>query len=337
MPPILTLTPAERKATLARLAASEVATLTNKRVMGQIGFDTMLAKNRLAEVFPAVAAQGDAAVKTLLDRMLKRLEDAPLTININAGHWFLSDIKSNEFLNTWERVDRNLGGKGAAYDRSRERVEQNLFHYGEPGRLAASVPDAAAGRIKEYGDSAERTFEAPFGGYKAGDKPKLPKCPGMRPRYAALNYANCLRGGAGNQAYGYSQFVLRTYLRFNATYTHCDSFGVAMKVSEVTQQVDELCAFHNLRPLIIYATNGVLEELKKAVDDPMRRPIEVLEGKHYIEAQLHGDVLFDRDIECLRVCLSELEAASRSEAKAKRENLKKFTRRFDIPLETYAH
>lgn len=316
----------EREAALGRLAGQEVLSLTEgrtgmtrgevldlvKRVQTKFGMNTTEAVN-------FVRAAGAL------------LRKARLTINFSAANWFRGEIKGATYLTCWEIVKYGISGKGSGYDRTRDATEEKLFQYSDPGKdVKKSIPQAVMDRIKQQGvRRSEPTHPNQAGAY--GANVLLPANPGMRPKYAALDFGEVQQGAAGNLQYGYSYFVLADVLRFNATFTPYDSFAVDRE----NPKIKELCTYHSIEKLLLYCPDKLLPEIKAVLDSPNRRkPAQILKGMHYIEACIHSDVAYARDVREVVIAESEM-GGDWSTKRLKRENLRKFLKRNG--LSNYRH
>lgn len=137
----------------------------------------------------------------LLRRVVRELEEAPLTINLDIAQFDLESFvrKSGEYTN---KFDTDVTASWRREPRARAEFEERLFRFDE---LYATSPHAAQGRYFNADGRRSETFRHE-----------------SRPIYAALDFARHRHGGA--HAFGRSHVVLADGLKHAATYLPQDSF-----------------------------------------------------------------------------------------------------------------
>ncbi|CAN7193129.1 DUF3626 domain-containing protein [Rhizobium sp. LjRoot30] len=281
-PPIPTT--AERNAALGRLARNETVGLTNRRQLESYDFVEDLAVKRLVTQKLCTAATADF----IYGAIIKLLEDARLTISLKAPNWFYHENTSKTYGNFWER-----GVSGASSDaKKRDAAENSMFGYSNPVTDADPKVKAAQNRLLTFGTSPSATFE-----------------PAMRPRYAAVDFAYCINGGLSK--YGKSFLVLKDHMKHNSTFTHCDSFEVDMDLigrkdeyfgTKLNLQ-DVACSYFQLGFIVLFCHPAVLKKLHAYATREAQKGSEtnLLGGMIYIEAQMHADIQFSRDVAELNI------------------------------------
>lgn len=238
----------------------------------------------------------------LADACVKLLQNAPLTVNIEPHIWFAHKNKSTTISNFWER----MFVKGGGYASPRENAEELMFGYQDQNR---SVTFQRGGQTHTVNVGQEISSLGGSGGLDGSTGvPLNPNFVGsIRPKSSAVNYSLATCGAAPD--YGRSHFVLRYALRFNATYTHRDAFGVERR--------EQVSTWHNLYRTLCYVADYVLLAILARARDPLDVPMfppsyltshggDGSKGSQYIEAAVHADIDLRRDIECLRIANAEL-------------------------------
>ena len=113
-----------------------------------------------------------------------------------------------------------------------------------------------------------------------------------RPKYGSLNIYNRPNGVISTQGYGRSFFVLKNNVRSRVTISSSDTFG-----SSVIGTID------NCKHIIAKFSPGEISNMIKIATGV----IEFVDDFHtYKELQIHGDILFIRDIKSINVCLKDI-------------------------------
>jgi hypothetical protein len=298
----------ERMKVLSRMHASNVASTLHTLASARSDEDRAEARRRIARKLGLSDGGPNSIADDVLNVVIRHLQNCELTINFKADSFFGRPISGRTYGNCWE-----LGkGTGASTAPERDKAEDKLFAYSEPHVVSAPgyKPVSVAGAIGRHGDS------------RGLDADKLPQNPyflaGMRPKYAAVNFQNSAKGAAFK--YGDDNFVLKPYVKFNATFTHFDSFQVKSSA--------EVATYHNMAPIVRYMEDKMLDVLMKESSGIKASPIGYAA---YIEAQLHSDVDFGRDVD--RVVIPG--GVAKLSAKA-RANLEKFGKKFGLTIDTPA-
>ncbi|MBX7103746.1 MAG: hypothetical protein K1X57_06680 [Gemmataceae bacterium] len=259
--------------------------------------------------------KGISVPEMMLDKCIKLLQDAPLTLNIEPYKFFGAPVAGTKIQSIWHR----LRSKGPGYGDFRENAEKIMFDY-DTGDMSVNGVDVG-GDIRKYGSTA---------GLGPNGQPRSNTfVADMRPKYAAVNFTWAKFGAACT--YGMSHFVFKNYLRFNATYAPRDSFGVESQLQCGT--------YFNLAPILVHCAEYVLKQILDTArtrvppggpPDPPNAPIfyheinkggDNAKGSEYIEALLHCDIVFSRDVEKIRIARQEIADKSTADP----VTLKRFT------------
>ena len=291
----------ERDMVLARLAAVETLGLLGQKVEQTSGTDRTRALTRIkTAMLPGVI--DDTVAGQVLDMLLRQLRDAPLNINFRANEFFAEKPKIDRYQSKFEKMRT----AGAPMGKSRDEAEGKMFGYtSAKGTNLKPGESAAKDRMAQYGDWTGPEFQGV-----------------IRPRYCSLNFAHLL-DGFGAQ-WGRSHFVLRDHLKPNASYLHTDSFDEALssKATEATMQA-MMATFHNMTRLVANMPDVMLEMLIDSVSTKLQRDQAWAGVKKkynfgstlYIEAQVHSEIIFARDLAELRICREDLTKANGDTAK----------------------
>jgi len=303
---------------LASLASREATSAVDPDIGSRHGKEKMMARKlilaklrqyeseyRRLPVITEHGGIGDAAARAVRRRVVNLLRNAPLTHGFKVDTIFSNtDDLGDKMKNCWHL---KLGGS------LRERAEERLFQYSGP---------LATDQMKKYSAGGEKsdTFHA-----------------NTRPFYAALNYSNAKYGGSSS--YGKTHLVMKHIMRFNATFTYCDSFGVTSTHTDNSQQM--LANYHNMYPIILNVMRGERSKsnpsqndadiLKSMIDYALElksAPDEEFGGSHYVEAQIPGDIVYSRDIEKVVVASAEVNLGSQAG-----KNFKKFCKKHNLKIE----
>jgi hypothetical protein len=282
------LTPQEKSDVLARLARSDVVSLRHASNQPAYGKELLAGYQRFVEVCKPT---GDTM--GMFSKMIKLLEEARLTINLKAPNWFYDENKYSSYTNYFER-----GTTGASTDMERrDGVEMEFGRYA--GGQASTLKNAktAQDRIAQYGVKTSLDFRGR-----------------VRPRYAALDFGMFKEGAAPK--YGKSYLVLKDYMKHNATYIHRDSFEVKLDLmnrkAEYGDQVktlDEVTAtYFELGKILLYCEAPMLKKIYAYAAGLYGPGTEdkILLGIVYIEAHLHADIEFKRDVESVVISRTEM-------------------------------
>lgn len=291
-----------RDEVLARLARTDVVSLRDKANQRDYPVVLKAVADRIEKEIPhlltsinrqaarnAIAAH-DAATLAV-PKLIKVLEDSRLTINFKACNWFYTRNKYKSYTNFFER-----GTSGASNDRvARNKAEMALGRYdGKTYRRGPRSPEeeAALERIAEYGVMDQDKF-----------------VPRLRPRYAALDFGGARYGGCAK--YGHSYLVLHDHLKANATFCHMDSFSVEGdlkgRAAEFSGPAPTLASstatYSSLGRLLLYCRPEQLVEIANYALGVKQTGTadKLFGGLLYIEAHLHADIVFSRDVKYVMI------------------------------------
>lgn len=284
-----------------RLAAGEIHSLTSQNISNTADQHRSSVIQRIESEFNIANAVAEWA----RDNMVTLLERSELTINFKAYELFKS-TPSNSYQNVFERNTPRTG-----YTDTRDRTEQNLFKYGSIGSVVGiqSIIDRITKR-GNYDNGSNRSF-----------------APTIRPRYAALNIFGLSVGPA--YQYGRSVIVLKEHVKHRCTFTFGDSFSYASDPNGSDRLGNSL---HFDRILVDMDDRSFRCLYRKANNMPLQS--FDLRGHRYIEAQIHSEVLFNRDVDLLRLSKQDLIAqANEEEVRNRAESIALFAIKNKIRVE----
>lgn len=273
--------PGVRDEVLARLAASNIATISDAWISSRLHGDAKAAVERLQDRY---RLEWPGALRAV-EKCVRELQRSRLTVNFKAHSFFCHTVGQlgKAYKNHWE-----LGApddRGENYNWGRDFTEQALFGY----EAAASAgiggatwsASAVAGDIRRYGSLESENFQ-----------------PGIRPQYAALDFGECRFGGGS--IWGRSFFVLRAYIVPRATFTPSDSMNP-------TGTLSNLANYHNMYKVVAVMPRSLLDGLILATAKSLGR-INTFGNTFfdYVEAQLHSDFQFGRDVGRMYVSRAEI-------------------------------
>jgi hypothetical protein len=111
--------------------------------------------------------------------------------------------------------------------------------------------------------------------------------PFERVKYGALNITNDPLGISTCRVYGDSFMVLKNHIKQRATFTHGDS----------SQMEIHLCMADNFCNILLYIDDALLESVVQIATGKINYATS--SPNLYIECQIHGDLIFARDVEVL--------------------------------------
>ncbi len=307
----------------SRMAAGDVYSLAADKVAATADGDKNSVKQRISSKYNIPANQVD----DVYDHMVTRLTQAKLTINFSpkkvfrvtslvpsklfkpdSPAFYRSHMPSNSYKNTYQ-----VGNNGKAYMNGRDGVERDLFKYDDIGSL--SDIQAIINRITKralYDGGSNFSF-----------------VPSLRPKYGALNVFSHTNGGAGHSAYGESYLVLKEHVKHRCTFTHTDSFALG----GADRSANLATILHPDRILLGMRERTFDVLYRRANDLPVSA--RDLAGHQYVEAQIHTDVLFSRDVEKIRLCKRDLSTGSKGENEACIELIAKFAQKYRIDVDSF--
>jgi hypothetical protein len=241
-----------------------------------------------------------SVAEMLAEECVKVLQDAPLTINFEPYKLFEHKVKGDRVQSVWSRLSSKVQGYGDV----RDQAENLMFGYDKGDHVVSGLD--VGKEIRGYGS---RVGLGPDG------RPKIKSfVADMRPKYAAVNFTWATDGAAC--LYGQSHFVLKNHLRFNTVFSPYDSFNVSDR--------NQLGTYFQMYPVLANCADFVLKQILESGRNRVppsapnvvpSRPIQAHEedkggygtpGMTYIEAILHTDVVFSRDVQYVRVANSEM-------------------------------
>jgi hypothetical protein len=314
----------ERNRVLARLGARDAASLVDMAAEASASADRERALLRLVGDLGVPIVQA----RFVLKRLTEHLQSSDLTINFVAYKFFNRRPHGSGYVSQFE------GGSkwgDQSYITARDEVEEAMFDYSGAKAKPDNVHAEVLRRVFQFGKKSELTFE-----------------PSIRPKYAALNYARLLYGSAGQ--WGKSHMVLKEHVKHNATYVHSDSFDEAGSAKQRAALGDKIASFLNTDRLIANMPKTMLQALHDAqTGTSLGTALQVpgLGKTSYIEAHIHGGLLFDRDIAKIVISTHELTNAETElksvvlknksfkvvSSKTLRETFEKFARKYGIVVE----
>jgi hypothetical protein len=291
------MTEQEKKEVLARLAARDVATLTALGIQATANEDILQAIGRLVDELGIEARKANQVYQAILSHL--QSDDVQLTINFNAEKFFGEMPKGSKFLSAFDPgSNRPLD---QVYMRTRNTIEEGLFNYSMENQ------DNISSKTKITKDTLNKIAQriVNFGKYGVNDF-----VPDVRPKYGALNFAKLRYGAAGGQGYGCSFAVLKDYVKHNCTFYPRDSFKTGNKSDKPSPHA---ATFFDLQRLIRYMSKEMLVALYEVAinkkDYNKENGSGMIPGvkeEYYIEAQLHGEVRFDRDVKEIFISNNDL-------------------------------
>lgn len=286
----------DEKKALVRLTSTDVVGLKHQEINENTSQASQNEDDILSELSGKWSLNLEAADQLRKD-MIKLLQMSDLTVNFKVSVLFASKVRGG-LLNTFERP----GTTNDIYLQTRNRAEEGMFGYSSHGS-GSSGNQAVADRLKAFGDRDSEDFVA-----------------SMRPKYGALNYTNDPNGAAGGYSYGRSYMVLKEHVKHNSTYTAMDSFSYASDPSSG----NKVASFLNMDRVIANLDDVQLRLLKAMVADPNAR----MTRNHYIEAQIHGEIRFDRDVKSIYI--DNMDLSSCENEREMRKRIESFSRKYNI-------
>jgi len=241
-----------------------------------------LALERILEVvvIPSAAGFNAAQIRRQTNDLYTAckvvLRNAELTTNVSGALFNLdSFLNGDEVKTVWTFST----GKGDKYYNKRQAVEENVFGY----TVDWNVPIAQAAMT--------------------------------RPVYAGMNYSGHPYGAA--TVYGSVCLVLKKSTNHRATYISSDTFGSEFRFEqgspeEIAASKKKICTAAEISNIIAHLSNNQLKALCKRAQGHTEhgdRP------PNYIEAQVHGGILWSRDLDAIRVATSGEATISKEAAK----------------------
>ena len=289
----------------ARLARSNLKSLVSMGQEARSSSDSAEAVDVIKKQF----GLNDGFASQAHTKIVKILQEADLTINFMGHKWFQSRVTGG-YTTCWERGTDH-------HNDIRDEVEEKMFHYKDAKVRHWPTASPATGsymggkivvdQISKYGSqlSESNTFNG-----KA------------RPRYAGVNFAGRPNGAA--ETWGKSFLILKEHTKHNATYIPVDSFSATKQ-----QLAAGVSDYFNMSLLIVNMSPDMRKLLfNKAVTGKCDMP----SASNYIEAHMHCDISFARDVEALCVSSTELNGASMLKRAKMKYNINRFQKDFGCPV-----
>lgn len=289
------MTSEEREQVLARLASGDVASLKDLNIKSNASLDEQAAIMRMIILFRLSPLE----VENVYNKLVKHLQNSDLTINFKANEFFDGAAKDRLF-NAFERNNT------PDYMGQRDRAEEGLFDYSNT--RGKSGTKGVLDRVKK------------FGRYGANTNPSF--APSMRPKYAALNFASYREGAA--KSYGRSCMILKDHVKHNCSFTDKDSFGYIGNTSGASVVAN----YHHVSRLIVNMEERMLKALYNIATGNY---LEAVRFGGYIEAQVHGNILFNRDVK--RICIDNMEMQATPNPDRLKDTIVQFAKKNGIRLE----
>lgn len=236
--------------------------------------------------------------------LIERMKTAVVTFNFNYGatnKWTMPRmLNSFEVLKHHDVMSGNLDG----YVKNRDEVESKQF----------GIRRGMDHDLEQITNDKEKAK-------KLNDK--VP--PDLRPKYAALNFAGYSQGAAPSKYYGYSHMQFKNAIKERCTITGGDSLGEAEGMAGLAFPLTE----DGVKGLVEYCSRKEDSMVKWRSLDTQGPDKIVTEGENannpdwnFIEVQIHGDVVYKKDVDKIVIASSELGVDSKEQAI---ENMKKIT------------
>jgi hypothetical protein len=160
-----------------------------------------------------------------------------------------------------------------------------------------------------------------------------------RPKYGNVNFLAHTKGDRAAAHYGSSYMLMNQSVRARCTITSVDSsnetarLGTLQHCAHVLLHKIELCPARKRRDLV-----EVLFQLGKATESTAMQAIASrvkdlrAEGLEYIELQIHGEVLFEKDLTMVVVAEGATRGGSRLAGPEQTQLWRTFTRRFSAQV-----
>jgi len=301
-PPAEPLAEGEEAAIQTRLAAGNVNSVAGRNIRKNSAGSDDAVKQRIM----TRTGLSEADTEDVYTSMISLMQNADLTINFKPQDLF-QDVSVHSFKNSFE-----LGTGTPFYVGWRDEVENSLFKYN------SLVNDFDAQQVVDrirtlgiYQNKENASFD-----------------PRIRPRYGALNIFNFESGAVASGQYGNSHLILKDYIKHRCTFTVNDSFRV-----RGPDKSEKLANMFYLDRIILNLDDGTFDVLcARMINQPLREHDQI--NITYIEAQIHSDILFSRDVKKIRLYRPEL-ATGINQINEIIENIALVAGRNRIPVEIF--
>lgn len=270
---------------LTRLTARDTASLAAVGIEASAGDDQIAAMSRLIGELGVPMMQARAAYT----RLLQHLQKSELTINFVAYKFFNRKPDGAKYISQFE--GGNTWGD-PTYMSMRDEAEEAMFDYSATRAAGGTAAVAVQQRVTRLGQRGGVEFDG-----------------AIRPKYAALNYARLKYGSAAQ--WGKSYMVLKEYIKHGATYVHTDSFDCAGSARQRAILTGQVANFVHLQRLLVNMPASMLAALDKAsrggsFGEDVQPP--GVGTTSYVEAHVHSEIRFERDIQTIVINSDELGA-----------------------------
>lgn len=232
--------------------------------------------------------------EALLDRMVALLQGSRLTINfkLHEVRELPALYKEREYKNCFAVGEAR--GQPPGYSVGRAQLEESTLG------IRRLLQTSAFRDFGRYESERNATIRQPLFQWTS------------RPLYAALDFLKGPHGGASH--YGKSFLVLAKHMRNVSTFSPVDTFATTRLVANAVTP-DKVCTWHHFPRLVAHAQRdkfgyNCLRNLYLAATGQPKSPPPSGYGKggqnNHIEAQVHGRLVFGRDVEAVHVSMDEL-------------------------------
>ena len=232
--------------------------------------------------------------EALLDRMVALLQGSRLTINfkLHEVRELPALYKEREYKNCFAVGEAR--GQPPGYSVGRAQLEESTLG------IRRLLQTSAFRDFGRYESERNATIRQPLFQWTS------------RPLYAALDFLEGPHGGASH--YGKSFLVLAKHMRNVSTFSPVDTFATTRLVTNAVTP-DKVCTWHHFPRLVAHAQKDTfgyncLRNLYLAANGQPKSPLPSGYGKggqnNHIEAQVHGRLVFGRDVEAVHVSMDEL-------------------------------
>lgn len=232
--------------------------------------------------------------EALLDRMVALLQGSRLTINfkLHEVRELPALYKEREYKNCFAVGEAR--GQPPGYTVGRAQLEESTLG------IRRLLQTSAFRDFGRYESESDATVRQPLFQWTS------------RPLYAALDFLKGPHGGASH--YGKSFLVLAKHMRNVSTFSPVDTFATTRLVTNAVTP-DKVCTWHHFPRLVAHAQKDTfgyncLRNLYLAANGQPKSPLPSGYGKggqnNHIEAQVHGRLVFGRDVEAVHVSMDEL-------------------------------
>jgi hypothetical protein len=302
--------------TIGRMAARDAASLLGIGIEASADRDMVDAMKRIIRDLNVHTEK----VKYVYPLLLKHLRDSELNINFFAYKFFNKKPEGEKYVSQFE--GGNTWGD-PTYMTMRDEAEEAMFDYSATRATLTQKEALVQQRLKVVGKRDEDAFEGV-----------------VRPKYAALNYARLKYGAAGQ--WGKSYMVLKEYVKTGATYVHTDTFDISGSARQRATLAGQVANFLHMQRLIMPTEMlKALDEASRGVSYGEQTQPRGLGDTCYIEAHVHSDVQFKRDIQKMVINQDEVDNSEQETQKLYAKDQQRWkvisSKKLKARLEKFAH